>query len=41
MKVLDLPLAVMRQYKKSISVGDCYYINDNDCYKIKSVRDCD
>lgn len=36
MKVLDLPLAVMRQYKKPISVGDCYYINDNDCYKVKS-----
>lgn len=38
MKVLDLPLAVMRQFKKPISVGDCYYINDNDCCKIKSVH---
>lgn len=37
MKVLDLPLAVMRQFKKPISLGDCYYINDNDCCKLKSV----
>lgn len=37
MKIIDFPLAVIRQYKKSISVGDCYYINDNDCHRIKTV----
>lgn len=37
MKILDLPLAVIRQYKKPITVSDCYYINDNDVSKIKAV----
>ena len=36
MKILDLPLSVIRQYKKPIRHGDCYYINDNDFSKIKS-----
>lgn len=37
MKIIDLPLAVMRAFKKPIDLGDCYYIKDNDCLKIKSV----
>ena len=37
MKILDRPLAVIRQYKKPITVSDCYYINDNDVSKIKAV----
>lgn len=37
MKVIDLPLTIVRQFKKPIMVGDCYYFNDNNCYKIKSV----
>lgn len=37
MKILDFPLAVIRQYKKPITVSDCYYINDNDVSKIKAV----
>lgn len=36
MKVVDLPLALMRQFKKPVETGDCYYINDNECDKIKS-----
>lgn len=36
LKILDLPLAVMRQFKKPIDIGDCFYIKDNDCIKIKS-----
>lgn len=36
MKIIDLPLAVMRKFKKPIILGDCYYINDNECEKIKS-----
>lgn len=38
MKIIDLPLAVMRAFKKPINHGDCYYINDNDVVKIKTVR---
>ena len=38
LKILDLPLAVMREFKKPIELGDAYYIKDNDCYKIKTVR---
>ena len=37
MKIIDLPLAVIRENKKPISVGDCYYIKENECAKIKSV----
>ena len=36
LKILDLPLAVMRKFKKPIDTGDCFYIKDNDCIKIKS-----
>lgn len=38
MKVLDMPLAVIRQFKKPIEAGDGYYIKDNNCLKIKTVR---
>lgn len=38
MKIIDLPLAVIRENKKPISVGDCYYIKENECAKIKSVH---
>lgn len=37
MKILDMPLAVIRNFKKPIELGDCYYIKDNECVKIKSV----
>ena len=36
MKIVDMPLAVARNYKKPIELGDCYYIKDNECVKIKS-----
>ena len=36
LKVIDLPLSTIRQYKKPIEIGDCFYINDNECTKIKS-----
>lgn len=35
-KIVDMPLAVIRNFKKPIEQGDCYYIRDNDCVKIKS-----
>lgn len=37
LKILDMPLAVMRKFKKPIETGDAYYIKDNDCIKIKTV----
>lgn len=36
LKILDMPLATMRQFKKQIDVGDAYYIKDNDCIKLKT-----
>ena len=37
MKVLDMPLAVLREFKKPIETGDGYYIKNNNCMKIKTV----
>lgn len=37
MKILDMPLSVMRQFKKTIELGDAYYIKDSECAKIKTV----
>lgn len=37
MKIFDMPLAVVRKYKKPIELGDCYYIKENYCLKIKTV----
>lgn len=36
LKLLDLPLSVIRGYKKAIDNGDCYYIKDNNICKIKT-----
>lgn len=36
MKIVDMPLAVARNFRKPIEQGDCYYIKDNECVKIKS-----
>ncbi len=38
MKIFDMPLAVLRAFKKPIDKGDCYYIRDNECRKIKTPR---
>lgn len=38
MKILNMPLAVLRQFKKPIDLGDDYYIKDNNCLKIKTVQ---
>lgn len=35
-KVIDVPLAVIRNNKKKITVGDAYYLTGNECYKIKT-----
>ena len=36
LKILDMPLAILRQFKKPVETGDCYYIRDNECYKVKT-----
>lgn len=36
MKIIDFPLAIMRAFKKPVSTGDCYFIDDNECEKVKS-----
>lgn len=35
-KLVDIPLAVVRNNRKKIAVGDAFYISGNDCYKIKT-----
>ena len=37
LKIFDVPLAISRNFKKPISLGDCYYTRDNECIKIKSI----
>lgn len=36
LKIFDVPLAIMRNYKKPISVGDCYYFKEATCIKVKT-----
>ena len=36
MKIFDVPLAMSRNFKKPIELGDGYYIRDNDCVKLKT-----
>lgn len=38
LKIFDMPLATMREFKKPIEVGDCYYIKDSECVKIKTPK---
>lgn len=35
-KILDMPLAMLRQFKKQVEVGEGYFIRDNECCKIKT-----
>lgn len=36
LKIIDMPLAVVRNFKKPIEQGDCYFIKDNECWKLKT-----
>lgn len=36
MKIFDVPLAMSRNFKKPIEMGDGYYIKDNTCVKLKT-----
>ena len=36
MKIFDVPLTMMRNYKKPIEMGDGYYVKDNECVKLKT-----
>lgn len=37
LKIFDVPLAISRKFKKPLSVGDCYYMKDAECVKVKSI----
>lgn len=39
LKIMDMPLATLRGFKKPIELGDCYYIKENKCVKIKTPLD--
>jgi len=36
MKLVDMPLSVTRAFRKPIELGDCYYMRDNNCVKLKT-----
>ncbi len=36
MKIFDVPLAMSRNFKKPIEVGDGYYMKGNECLKLKT-----
>ena len=36
LKILDMPLSMLRQFKKPVEPGDCYFIRDNECMKLKT-----
>ena len=36
-KILDIPYISLRDFKKRIEIGDCYYLKDEDIVKVKSV----
>lgn len=36
MKIFDVPLAMSRNFKKPIELGDGYYIKNNECVKLKT-----
>ncbi len=38
LKLFDVPLAVVRNFKKPIELGDCYYIKDRAYTKIKTAK---
>ena len=41
LKIFDVPLAISRQFKKPIELGDGYYMRDNECIKVKTVLNWD
>lgn len=36
LKIFDVQLSIMRRFKKPIEQGDCYYIRENECIKLKT-----
>lgn len=36
MKIFDVPLTLARSFKKPIEIGDGYYINENNCHRLKT-----
>ena len=35
-KIIDIPLMIVRSNKKPLGLGDCFFIRDNECKKIKT-----
>ena len=38
LKVFDLPYSSTKKFKKALELGDCYFINGNECIKIKTPK---
>lgn len=38
LKILDVPITTLREFKKPIEQGDAYFIKENEVVKIKTVR---
>ncbi len=38
LKMFDLPYGSTKQYKKSLQIGDCYFIKGNECIKLKTPK---
>ena len=36
MKIYDVPLSMVRNFKKPVETGDAYYIRENTCVKLKT-----
>ena len=38
LKILDMPITTLREYKKPIELGDAFFIKENEVHKIKTAR---
>lgn len=38
LKVFDMPYASIKMYKKTLEIGDCYFIKGNECIKLKTPK---
>lgn len=38
LKLFDLPYGAIKKYKKSLELGDCYFIKGTECIKIKTPK---
>lgn len=38
LKIVDVPIATLREFKKPIELGDAYFVKENEVVKLKTVR---